>query len=211
MRLKLLFAGALIASASFAPVSAGAFTLYDNIGALSNGADSALESGPLYDSFSTGATALTISQFDLLLVGTSGSKGTFQVQILTDAGTTPSGVVYSSGPFSDSILSGVPTDVSFSFAPQSLLANTRYWIGLIGDSNSSVMWSYSMDVSGPGVAGESFANQMGVFPASDGPYQMLVTGNVATTPLPAALPLFASGLGALGLVSWRRKRKARAA
>jgi type VI protein secretion system component Hcp len=30
------------------------------------------------------------------------------------------------------------------------------------------------------------------------------------TPLPAALPLFASGLGALGLLGWRRKRKARA-
>jgi hypothetical protein len=29
----------------------------------------------------------------------------------------------------------------------------------------------------------------------------------ATTPLPAALPLFASGLGALGLLGWRRKRK----
>jgi hypothetical protein len=29
------------------------------------------------------------------------------------------------------------------------------------------------------------------------------------TPLPAALPLFATGLGALGLVGWRRKRKAR--
>jgi len=28
------------------------------------------------------------------------------------------------------------------------------------------------------------------------------------TPLPAALPLFASGLGALGLLGWRRKRKA---
>ena len=28
-----------------------------------------------------------------------------------------------------------------------------------------------------------------------------------TTPLPAALPLFASGLGALGLLGWRRKRK----
>ena len=27
------------------------------------------------------------------------------------------------------------------------------------------------------------------------------------TPLPAALPLFATGLGALGLFSWRRKRK----
>jgi hypothetical protein len=31
---------------------------------------------------------------------------------------------------------------------------------------------------------------------------------VATTPLPAALPLFATGLGALGLLGWRRKRKA---
>jgi PEP-CTERM motif len=30
---------------------------------------------------------------------------------------------------------------------------------------------------------------------------------VATTPLPATLPLFASGLGALGLLGWRRKRK----
>ena len=29
----------------------------------------------------------------------------------------------------------------------------------------------------------------------------------AATPLPAALPLFASGLGALGLLGWRRKRK----
>jgi len=28
------------------------------------------------------------------------------------------------------------------------------------------------------------------------------------TPLPAALPLFATGLGGLGLLSWRRKRKA---
>jgi hypothetical protein len=33
---------------------------------------------------------------------------------------------------------------------------------------------------------------------------------VATTPLPAALPLFATGLGALGLLGWRRKRKAQA-
>jgi hypothetical protein len=30
---------------------------------------------------------------------------------------------------------------------------------------------------------------------------------VGTTPLPAALPLFASGVGALGLLGWRRKRK----
>ena len=34
---------------------------------------------------------------------------------------------------------------------------------------------------------------------------------LGNTPLPATLPLFASGLGALGLLGWRRKRKAQAA
>ena len=32
-------------------------------------------------------------------------------------------------------------------------------------------------------------------------------GAIAETPLPAALPLFASGLGALGLLAWRKKKK----
>lgn len=35
--------------------------------------------------------------------------------------------------------------------------------------------------------------------------------SVVATPLPAALPLFATGLGAMGLLVWRRKRKAQAA
>jgi len=48
-----------------------------------------------------------------------------------------------------------------------------------------------------GVAGNSIQVQSGSAPA--------------VTPLPAALPLFASGLGALGLLGWRRKRKAPAA
>jgi hypothetical protein len=38
----------------------------------------------------------------------------------------------------------------------------------------------------------------------------LWTYSLSATPLPAALPLFASGLGALGLLGWRRKRKAAA-
>ena len=37
--------------------------------------------------------------------------------------------------------------------------------------------------------------------------QGITNGAAAATPLPAALPLFASGLGALGLLGWRRKRK----
>ena len=35
-------------------------------------------------------------------------------------------------------------------------------------------------------------------------------GPVATTPLPAALPLFGAGLGVIGLFEWRRKRKSAA-
>jgi hypothetical protein len=37
------------------------------------------------------------------------------------------------------------------------------------------------------------------------------SATLVTTPVPAALPLFATGLGALGLLGWRRKRKAIAA
>jgi hypothetical protein len=35
--------------------------------------------------------------------------------------------------------------------------------------------------------------------------------NATSTPLPAAFPLFASGLGVMGVLTWRRKRKAAAA
>jgi uncharacterized protein (TIGR03118 family) len=35
-------------------------------------------------------------------------------------------------------------------------------------------------------------------------------GAIEPTPLPAALPLFATGIGGLGLLGWRRKRKAQA-
>ena len=36
------------------------------------------------------------------------------------------------------------------------------------------------------------------------------TWTEVTTPLPATLPLFATGLGAIGLLGWRRKKKAAA-
>jgi hypothetical protein len=46
--------------------------------------------------------------------------------------------------------------------------------------------------------------------AIDGYYHP-ATISISETPLPAALPLFAGGLGALGLFGWRRKRKNAAA
>jgi hypothetical protein len=49
----------------------------------------------------------------------------------------------------------------------------------------------------------------GVF--SGGSSDTVLTLTPLATPLPGALPLFATGLGALGLLGWRRKRKAQAA
>ena len=47
-----------------------------------------------------------------------------------------------------------------------------------------------------------------------GPAALLLSINdvvvTSETPLPAALPLFVSGLGTLGVLGWRRKRKAAA-
>jgi hypothetical protein len=44
----------------------------------------------------------------------------------------------------------------------------------------------------------------------DGTFDVTVNATLSNTPLPSALPLFASGLGVMGLLGWRRKRKAAA-
>jgi hypothetical protein len=51
-------------------------------------------------------------------------------------------------------------------------------------------------------------------PGGIGPFLVSYSGNVeiaSAVPIPAALPLFASGLVGLGLLGWRRKRRARIA
>jgi hypothetical protein len=83
--------------------------------------------------------------------------------------------------------------------------------------SNSVFSSYPLGVitptSGPSVL-SSFASNI---PIGSGILDLTsmdtgtfsATGETPATPLPAALPLFATGLGALGLLGWRRKRKAR--
>ncbi len=53
----------------------------------------------------------------------------------------------------------------------------------------------------------------GTLPVNSYPGDVFDSANIeftAATPVPAALPLFATGLGALGLLGWRRKRRAAA-
>jgi len=53
--------------------------------------------------------------------------------------------------------------------------------------------------------------QMNFFAPAGINFFLITQGAAVPTPLPAALLFFATGLGALGLLGWRRKRKAHAA
>jgi hypothetical protein len=77
---------------------------------------------------------------------------------------------------------------------------------------------YTCDQAGAGYPGSGPCLQgASVAPVSYGDpsfQSVAVTGNqiigVAAAPLPAALPLFATGLGAMGLFGWRKKRRSQA-
>jgi hypothetical protein len=74
------------------------------------------------------------------------------------------------------------------------LSNTATWtvstLAGLGLTSGTYVWTWGSDPD------QSFT---------------LEIGTIGTTPLPAALPLFATGLGAFGLFGWRRKRKNAAA
>jgi hypothetical protein len=74
---------------------------------------------------------------------------------------------------------------------------------LIGGVNSGAWITHHFKVLASGPTTEFFFQWVGGI--NDGLDDVSV--EAATTPLPAALPLFAAGLGALGLVGWRRKWK----
>jgi hypothetical protein len=109
-------------------------------------------------------------------------------------------------------------NLSFAYAPRAGIPASSngievFWnnasIGTVtGDGNISSAWTlYTLSVMGTG-AGDSL--RFVAVGTSDSFGGSLDDVSLVATPLPAALPLFASGLGALGLFGWRRKRKASA-
>jgi len=77
--------------------------------------------------------------------------------------------------------------------------------GYVSDSNisDSATWNNTTLVS-LGITPGAYMWSWG----AGGTDQSFTLDVVSPTPLPAALPLFASGLGALGLAAWRRRKKA---
>ena len=112
-------------------------------------------------------------------------------------------------------LNGNPTDGTISFNATGL-SNVKIGFqlkdSLFFDPNPDwFVFNLLAPVTGTG----SFDSDQQFFielPSDDVQYVVLygtttATGRDATTPIPGALPLFATGLGALGLLARRRKRK----
>jgi hypothetical protein len=83
----------------------------------------------------------------------------------------------------------------------SVMANTPYTVSL---TTGLILDVLGVD-GGGALTGNAFIDP--TFVAAPGYTLELSPGIGAATPIPAALPLFATGLGGLGLLGWRRKRK----
>jgi hypothetical protein len=88
------------------------------------------------------------------------------------------------------LLNGTPIDTG------NQLTTVGLWVQYTDSFTTGVAGAYTLAMTD--LNGQSFGNDLTVDDIS------LTT---SATPLPAALPLFASGLGAMGLFGWRRKRK----
>jgi hypothetical protein len=213
--IRVLVASGVLAAVAAISNSASATTLYDDLSAVSQGSDQASAIGPLYDSFSTGSSAFDLSNINLLINGVNTDGHTFDVAVYANNTitnpNTPGGKIFDVGNISDSVLSASLTVVGLNnFAPHTLAANTRYWVG-ISSSDSSVVWSWTYDTTGIGVANEYFYNSYGeshATPNEFGPYQMSVTGDTLTaTPLPSTWTMLIAGFLGLGFFAYCRSKK----
>jgi hypothetical protein len=86
-----------------------------------------------------------------------------------------------------------------------------YWLVAVANPGGSGIWLSSSTAINSWDRGNGTGSGWLVADMLSEPPEAIVQGSaVAVTPLPAALPLFATGLGGLGLLGWRRKRKAAA-
>jgi hypothetical protein len=147
---------------------------------------------------SANGTSMTLATaFD----GVSGQTGLIQ-SFNKDFATSDSSQVFNLANFN-------PNDVN-SFSSFSLLADIS--ASPFSDGSEAVTFDDPITLTLLDSNGDVIPN---LFVESQNGFFFDVTDGAATlgtsaTPVPAALPLFATGLGGLGLLGWRRKRKARA-
>jgi hypothetical protein len=211
--------GVCVASLASA-ASAGSVTLYNNVDFMGHmnsvdGYDPIASYFPA-DQFYSGSEASTLNSLELNLTYqvSLNPTGSVSVELLSDNSNTPGSLLAVLGTVTDSQLSGAPPGTPelitvTPLAPYGVAANMNYWIELV-DNNpnnpTSLLWTFSMDLFG--TSGNYYANASGVFPNEEGPYQMVLTGQVIPEPSSAIL----LGLGLVGGVfAFGRSRTCRRA
>jgi len=95
-----------------------------------------------------------------------------------------------------------PSFATLSFSQNNNIVDFAASFSLLNTSNGNFSYLLVSYIFG--------SEQLRAFMGSSGGGAAQLVNPFSVLPLPAALPLFATGLGALGLLGWRRKRKAAA-
>ena len=192
------------------PPAVRAGVVYDNLASSQDGSDPLYGYGPLADSFTTGAAVPVVlsSVQALLRNGSTSVVGDFTLSLRADADNAPGAELLSLGSRSSADVS-TSSFGAYRFAPVTsfvLAANTTYWIEMLASTPDAIEWSWSNDLTAPGVAGQSsFSAALGSSANSVfGPYQMAV--EVALVPEPGTVALLFTGL-ALGMTMTTRRRR----
>jgi uncharacterized protein (TIGR03437 family) len=194
--------------------------LFDELNAANAGSDSVTMFGPLGESFSTGASSVSLTDVMIKLgiapnnspteasIRRRAGGGSIRVQPVSSSSPAVTIALYSNnvlrpgtlvaqlGTVLDSSLPASGALQNFDIPvnpPVPLTANTRYWILVTSSNNSVAGFAWTTDVSGIGSANEyTFFNE-GVFPnvgVSDGPYQLRITAAPPATPVPTVTNVF---------------------
>lgn len=197
-RILVSFAAAVTFAVCSVPAQATSVVLYNNLGGSIVGRDPLVSFGPLADSFSTGGTAVNLSDVKVNLWTGAIVDPLATISLLGDNSTSPGALISTLGTVD--VSGSTPTVYDLGGLSVSLAASTRYWIE-VTTSDTNMEWPWTTATGGTGVAGEFFSNANGVFPNSGGPYLMEVS---AMVPEPPVLPIFA--LGCLAMVFLGRRR-----
>jgi hypothetical protein len=189
--------------------------LYNNINAVSGGTDAVTDNGPMADSFSTGASAFTLTDVSLLLEGAAPPprqgippEGSITVYLLSDSGTSPGSTIATLGTLLDSAVGASLAVYDFT-TDIVLAADTRYWIEVVAANGSQTQWSWSQDLTGTGVANEYFSNVNGVWANNPlGGYQMEIADN-PSPPVPEPAGWTVLLVGGAFMAARRARRPAR--
>jgi hypothetical protein len=133
------------------------------------------------------------------------ASGSFDVS----SGIVSAHLVFTSGVASDDVLYP-PVGLSPPFDSLGILLTSGLVTGwsfleqqLAGANNHQISSSSSGDLALINTHTDSYSGRAG-----PGTWSSPISDQFSEVPLPGALPLFATGVGALGLLGWRRKRKA---